>query len=185
MFSLFWDLFVCKVILFSVIFQPSKTTRQRSLAEQIWKCRQTILQNIQRSLRGMEKRTKFVHFVQVRDSMSLVWNLMSNKFILEESSPANLVILWLLSHSVWEITLKGFIGFTIAVILTMSVKHLEIHKKSKHEEKRFKCPQCDYQATQKGNKAIHKEAVHDGVIITIECKVFFVILGHFWASEPN
>ena len=98
---------------------------------------------------------------------------MSNKFILEESSPANLVILWLLSHSVWEITLKGFIGFTIAVILTMSVKHLEIHKKSKHEEKRFKCPQCDYQATQKGNKAIHKEAVHDGVIITIECKVFF------------
>ena len=118
------------------------------------------------------EKDQFVQFVQVRDSMSLVWNPILKKFLLEESIPANLVILWLLSHSVWEITLKGFLGFTIAVILTMSVKHLEIHKKNKHEEKRFKCPQCDYQATQKGNKAIHKEAVHDGVIITIECKVF-------------
>ena len=73
MFSLFWDPFVCKVICSQLSFSlPKQHVKDHWLNKYGNADRQTILQNIQRSLRGMEKRTKFVHFVQVRDSMSLV-----------------------------------------------------------------------------------------------------------------
>ena len=68
----------------------------------------------------------------------------------------------------------------VAIISQRLGNHVErIHRvhncgKTSTKKKDLNAHNVTDPATQKGNKAIHKEAVHDGVIITIECKVFFV-----------
>jgi hypothetical protein len=38
-----------------------------------------------------------------------------------------------------------------------------VHQKSKHEGIKFKCNQCDYQATQKCHLIVHQQSKHEGI----------------------
>ena len=37
------------------------------------------------------------------------------------------------------------------------------HQKSKHDGKRYKCTQCDYQTTHKGSLITHQKSIHEGI----------------------
>ena len=45
------------------------------------------------------------------------------------------------------------------------VRNLEIktHKESVHEGVKYKCSECNYQATERGSLKKHRESVHEGV----------------------
>ena len=49
------------------------------------------------------------------------------------------------------------------MILNSVVVKYHIRKKIVHEEVKFPCRQCNFQATTKGSLAEHKRAVHEGV----------------------
>ena len=49
-----------------------------------------------------------------------------------------------------------------AVLHLISKQLLEIHVKVKHEEERYDCDECEYQANQPGILSIHKKTRHDG-----------------------
>ena len=74
---------------------------------------------------------------------------------------SNLVILWPTYQHVWISR-----NFTQQQMWPYLHKFglLENSSGNKHERERYKCPHCDYQATQKGDLAIHRKSEHDGVI---------------------